>query len=90
MATTHEIADLSGVEHIREGTRQYLALIAIGGFFLIVFAVVMFTVIHEVVNKTLTVDGFATILSTAAGVLGGIVGAVVGFYFRTEYRLGGG
>jgi hypothetical protein len=77
---TTQVGQLGGVEEVREATRRYIAYLAIGAYFVIIFAILA----AWLFSPNAKPDDALKVLTTTAGVLGGIVGAVIGFYFQTE------
>ena len=77
--TPYEVAELPGVEAIREDTRKYLAYGAVGGFLAIFIGIL---VVGGLVR--MPVDDLVRILTTAGGLLSGVVGAIIGFYFSAD------
>jgi hypothetical protein len=78
MATV-AVPSMPGVEVVRESTRRFIAIGAIGGF-LTILTIVLFVGWY----KGATVDDTVKLLTTIGSVLGGVVGAIVGFYFQTK------
>lgn len=73
-------AELEGVWLSREKVREWIAIGAIAGFFIIILVIVIWGWLGS--NKS--VDETLKVLTTTAGLLSGIVGAIIGFYFRGE------
>jgi hypothetical protein len=74
-----QIAQLPGVELVREDTRRTIAITAIASYFVILGLLVL--------GGWLTskpVDEIERLVAVTAAVLGGVVGAVVGFYFQAD------
>jgi hypothetical protein len=78
MAPTEEVPALSGVDVVREETRKWLAWIAMGGYIVLLFTIL---IIWGVGGGT---DDVIKILTATGSLLSGIVGAVVGFYYKSE------
>lgn len=85
MTATAAIPDIGGIEIERESVRRYIAMLALGGFLVIIFLIVIACLLGQCSQTPrVTIDDGVKLLTAVSSVLGGVVGAVVGFYFNSK------